>query len=202
VWRCQRHAFCLRSYAARPVRSCESTRQGRTRRSDHRISRRPRYHRQPGEWRSGRRPIEGRGGPSNNGHDRRGVGRHSLHLHGASGREWAISSGTVGSAWSGPRMVRRQHCRIVYRATRSRCESRDDAVFPTVPPLCRITLVSRFRFRPTIGDPRMTVNEAFRAASSLSMLSGDYGPLSLQDLLDRVPSKVEHSPADSAAEVR
>ena len=31
------------------------------------------------------------------------------------------------------------------------------------------------------------------AASSLSRLSGDHGLLSLQDLLDRVPSKVEHS---------
>ena len=34
-------------------------------------------------------------------------------------------------------MVRRQHCRVVHRATRSRCESRDDAVFPAVPTLCR-----------------------------------------------------------------
>ena len=167
VWRCQRHAFCLRSYAARPVRSCESTGQGRTRRSDHRISRRPRYHRQPGERRSGHRPIEGRGGASNNRHDRRGVGRNSLYLHGANGREWAIGSGTVGSAWSRPRMVRRQHCRIVYRATRSRCESRDDAVFPAVPTLCRITLVRRFHFRPTIGHRRMTVNEAFRGSQFL-----------------------------------
>ena len=40
------------------------------------------------------------------------------------------------------------------------------------------------------------------AANSFSRLSDDYGLLSLQDLLDRVPSKVEHSPADSAAEVR
>ena len=40
------------------------------------------------------------------------------------------------------------------------------------------------------------------AANSLSRLSGDDRLLSLQDLLDRVPSKVEHSPADSASEVR
>ena len=46
-----------------------------------------------------------------------------LYLHGANGREWAINSGTVGSAWSGPCMVRWQHRRIIYRATRSRCES-------------------------------------------------------------------------------
>ena len=29
-------------------------------------------------------------------------------------------------------------------------ESRDDAVFPAVPTLCRITLVRRSHFRPTI----------------------------------------------------
>ena len=57
VWRCQRHTVCLHSDAARPVRSCESSGQGRTRRSDHCLSRRPRYHRQLGEWRSGHRPI-------------------------------------------------------------------------------------------------------------------------------------------------
>ena len=51
-------------------------RQGRTRCSDHCISRRPRYHRQPGERRSGHRPIEGCGGASNNRHDRRGIGRN------------------------------------------------------------------------------------------------------------------------------
>ena len=67
---------------------------------------------------------------SNNRHDRRGVGRNTLHLHGANGRKWAIDSGAVGSARSRPRMVRREHCRIVYRATRSRCKSRDDAVLP------------------------------------------------------------------------
>ena len=99
-------------------------------------------------------------------------------------------------------MVRRQHCRIVYRATRSRCESRDDAVFPAVPTLCRITLVRRFHFRPTIGHRRMTVNEAFRGSNLFSRLSKVYGLLTLQDLLDRVQSKVEHSPADSSAEVR
>ena len=132
VWRCQRHTFCLRSYAARPVRSCESSGQGRTRRSDHCLSRRPRYHCQPGERRSGHSPIEGCGEPPNHHHDRRGVGRNSLYLHGPNGREWAIGSGAVGSTWSRPRMVRREHCRIVYRATRSRCKSRDDAVFPAV----------------------------------------------------------------------
>ena len=78
------------------------------------------------------------------------TGRNSLYLHSANGREWAIGSGAVGSAWSRPRMVRRQHCRIVHRATRSRCESRDEAVFPAVPTLCRITLVRRSHFRPTI----------------------------------------------------
>ena len=40
------------------------------------------------------------------------------------------------------------------------------------------------------------------AANSFSRLSGVYGLLSLQTLLDRVPSEVEHSPADSVAEVR
>ena len=40
------------------------------------------------------------------------------------------------------------------------------------------------------------------AANSFSRLSGVYGLLSLQDLLDRVQSEVEHSPADSSAEVR
>jgi hypothetical protein len=40
------------------------------------------------------------------------------------------------------------------------------------------------------------------AADSFSRLSGVYGLLSLQALLDRIPSEVEHSPADSAAEVR
>ena len=40
------------------------------------------------------------------------------------------------------------------------------------------------------------------AANPFSRLSGVYGLLSLQELLDRVPSEVEHSPADSAAEVR
>ena len=48
----------------------------------------------------------------------------------------------------------------------------------------------------------MTVMKLSEAANSFSRLSGDYGLLSLQDLLDRVPSKVEHSPADSSAEVR
>jgi len=40
------------------------------------------------------------------------------------------------------------------------------------------------------------------AANLFSRLSKVYGLLSLQDLLDRVPSEVEHSPADSSAEVR
>ena len=40
------------------------------------------------------------------------------------------------------------------------------------------------------------------ADNSFSRLSGVYGQLSLQALLDRVPSEVEHSPADSAAKVR
>ncbi len=40
------------------------------------------------------------------------------------------------------------------------------------------------------------------AANSFSRLSGVYGLLSLQAILDRVPSEVEHSPADSSAEVR
>lgn len=60
--------------------------------SDHCISRRRRYHRQPGERRTGHRPIEGCGGASNNRHDRRGIGRNSLYLHGANGREWAIDA--------------------------------------------------------------------------------------------------------------
>ena len=153
MWRCQRHTFCLRSYAAKPVRSSDSTGQGRTRRSDHCISRRPRYHRQPGERRSGHRPIEGCGEPPNNRHDRRGAGRNWLYLHGANGPEWAIGSGTVGSAWSRPCMVRRQHCRIVYRATRSRCESRDDAFLSAVPILYRITLIRRSYFGPRPSSP-------------------------------------------------
>ena len=41
--------------------------------------------------------------------------------------------------------IRRQHCRIVYRATRSRCESRDDAVFPAVPTRRRIALEQAIR---------------------------------------------------------
>ena len=40
------------------------------------------------------------------------------------------------------------------------------------------------------------------AANLLSRLSKVYELLSLQDLRDRVPSEVEHSPADSSAEVR
>jgi len=48
----------------------------------------------------------------------------------------------------------------------------------------------------------MTVNEAFRGSNLFSRLSKVYGLLTLQDLLDRVQSKVEHSPADSSAEVR
>ena len=40
------------------------------------------------------------------------------------------------------------------------------------------------------------------AANPFSRLSGVYGLLSLQALLVRVPSEVEHSPADFAAEVR
>ena len=40
------------------------------------------------------------------------------------------------------------------------------------------------------------------AANSFGRLSGVYGLPSLQDLPDRVPSEVEHSPADSSAEVR
>ena len=40
------------------------------------------------------------------------------------------------------------------------------------------------------------------AANLFSRLSKVYGLLTLQDLLDRVQSKVEHSPADSTAEVR
>ena len=152
MWRCQRHTFCLRSYAARPVRWCESERRG-TRCSDHCVPRRPRHHCQPCERRSGHRPIEGCGEPPNNRHDRRGVGRNWLYLHGANGRGWAIGSGTVGSAWSRPRMVRRKHCRIVYRATRSRCESRDDAFLSAVPILYRITLIMRSYFGPRPSSP-------------------------------------------------
>ena len=111
----------------------ESTRQGRTRCSDHRISRRPRYHRQPHQRRSGDRPIEGCDEAANNRNDRRGARRITLHLHSANGRKRAISSGTVGSAWSRPRMVRREYSGIVHRATRARCESRDDAFFPPMP---------------------------------------------------------------------
>ena len=40
---------------------------------------------------------------------------------------------TVGSAWSRPRMVRREHSGIVYRAPRARCEPRDNALFPPMP---------------------------------------------------------------------
>ena len=40
------------------------------------------------------------------------------------------------------------------------------------------------------------------AANLLSRLSKVYELLSLQALLDRIPSEVEHSPADSSAEVR
>ena len=78
-----------------------------------------------------------------------GVGRRAEYvIHARCKRtRRAIGSGAVGSAWSRPRVVRRQHCRIVYRATRSRCKSRDDAVFPAVPTLCRITLVRRSHFR-------------------------------------------------------
>ncbi len=56
----------------------------------------------------------------------------TLHLHGANGRKRAIDSGAVGSTRSRPRMVRREYCRIVHRATRARCESRDDAFFPSM----------------------------------------------------------------------
>jgi hypothetical protein len=48
----------------------------------------------------------------------------------------------------------------------------------------------------------MTVMKLPEAANLFSRLSKVYGLLSLQDLLDRVPSEVEHSPADSSAEVR
>ena len=106
MWRCQRHTFCLRSYAAKPVRSSDSTGQGRTRRSDHCISRRPRYHRQPGERRTGHRPIEGWGEPPNIRHDRRSAGRNWLYLHGANGQngrsvleQWVLHG--AGHAWSG-----------------------------------------------------------------------------------------------------
>jgi hypothetical protein len=40
------------------------------------------------------------------------------------------------------------------------------------------------------------------ATNCFSRLSGVYGLLSLQALLDRVPSEVEHSPADSSAKAR
>ena len=40
------------------------------------------------------------------------------------------------------------------------------------------------------------------AANSFGRLSGVYRLLSLQGLLDRVPSEAERSPADSSAEVR
>ncbi len=185
MWRCQRHTFCLRSYAARPVRWCESARQGRTRCSDHCISRRPRYHRQPGKRRSGHRPIEGCGGASNNRHDRRGIGRNSLYLHGANGREWAIGSGAVGSAWSRPRMVRRQHCRIVYRASRSRCESRNDAVFPAVPTRRRIPLVRRSHFGSR-SSSRHNGQEAFRGTPTPSVVVS-LRAAAPEDRLDRAP---------------
>ena len=84
----------------------------------------------PDQRRSGHRPIEGCGEASNSRHDRRGAGRITLHLHSANGRKRAIGSGTVGSTRSRPRMVRREHSGIVHRATRARCESRDDALFP------------------------------------------------------------------------
>ena len=48
----------------------------------------------------------------------------------------------------------------------------------------------------------MTVMKLPEAANLFSRLSKVYGLLTLQDLLDRVQSKVEHSPADSSAEVR
>ena len=44
--------------------------------------------------------------------------------------------------------------------------------------------------------------KAFRGSQPLQPVVKVYGLLSLQDLLDRVPSEVEHSPADSSAEVR
>jgi hypothetical protein len=40
------------------------------------------------------------------------------------------------------------------------------------------------------------------ATNCFSRLSGGYGLLSLQALPDRVPSEVEHSPADSSAKAR
>ena len=44
--------------------------------------------------------------------------------------------------------------------------------------------------------------KAFRGSQPLQPVVKVYGLLSLQDLLDRVSSEVEHSPADSSAEVR
>ena len=49
----------------------------------------------------------------------------------------------------------------------------------------------------------MTANEAFRGSQFLQpVIRSVRVPLSVQALLDRVPSEVEHSPADSSAEVR
>ena len=44
--------------------------------------------------------------------------------------------------------------------------------------------------------------KAFRGSQPLQPVVKVYGLLSLQDLLDRVSSEVEHSPADSSTEVR
>ena len=76
-------------------------------RSDHRIPRRPRYHRQPGQRRSGHRPIQGRGGSPNNRHDRarrRADMRYTRTVQAdENGRpvleQWVLHG--AGHAWSG-----------------------------------------------------------------------------------------------------
>ena len=73
-------------------------------------------------------------------------------------------------------MVRRQHCKIVYRATWSRCEWRDDAVFPAVRTRCRIPLVRRSHFG---SSSRHDGHEPSEAPNPFQSLVGSLWPCRL-----------------------
>ena len=51
-----------------------------------------------------------------------------LHLHRSRGRKRPPAAGAMGPSRSRSRLVRRERCWVLHRATGSRCKSRDDAI--------------------------------------------------------------------------
>ena len=126
-------AFAAMRQGGSPVARDRVGTAGRRRCSDHRVSRRPRHNRQPGQRRSGHRPVEGCGGSPDQRQPRRGAGRMSYTRTVHTDESGRADAGAMGSSWSRPRMVRREPSRILHRATRAGRQSRDDALLPPAP---------------------------------------------------------------------